>query len=145
MDELITKDAIGELKMVMETLPAVSCPLKHDFTPGMYIREITMPAGTCVISKQHLTTHPYVILEGVLAVYNTEDHFLGYLYPGIRGVTKPGTVRLLKIIETTRWVTFHALDFITGEENGWDEVKKQDLVERIELLLVGETVDLKYT
>ena len=128
----------------LRNYPAQKCPLRHIFTPGLYIREITMPKGTMVVSKEHKTTHPYFIQRGLLAVYNTADDFLGYKCVGQWGVTTPGTRRLLKICEETVWITVHPMDFITGEENDWDEAKKKDLVERLELLLVGSIVDEIY-
>ena len=39
-------------------------PLVHNFADGMYIRQITMPAGQIIVSKIHGQTHPYFILEG---------------------------------------------------------------------------------
>ena len=84
-------------------------PLTHRFTPGMYIREIFMPAGKVITSKVHRTEHPYIISRGVVSVFIpgigpqtlTAPHF---------GITKSGTRRLLYIHEDTVWTTFHATD-----------------------------------
>ena len=71
-------------------LPAVECPLVHRFTPGLYTREIFMPAGTAIVSRIHKTEHPYVVLTA-----------------GAVGITKPGTRRVLYVTEDCRWLTFH--------------------------------------
>ena len=42
----------------------VELPLTHRFTPGLYAREIFMPAGTLLTSRIHNTAHPYVVLSG---------------------------------------------------------------------------------
>ena len=83
-----------------------ACPLRHVFGDGLYIREITMPAGTVVSSKIHKTTHPYFVLEGEVSVL-TEDGFIRIKAP-YWGMTKAGTKRILQIHKETIWITVHA-------------------------------------
>lgn len=80
--------------------------LTHRFTPGLYIREIFMPAGSMLTSKIHKTEHPYVISSGVVSVWSENDGFQKITGP-YTGITKPGTRRLLYIHEDTTWTTFH--------------------------------------
>jgi hypothetical protein len=49
-------------------LPQVDCREQHHFGPGVYIREITIPAGTCVIGHAHRGEHLCVLQKGTLAV-----------------------------------------------------------------------------
>jgi len=86
----------------------VDLPLKHAFTPNMYIREIFMPAGTLLTSKIHNTEHPYVVLSGSVRV-NIPGVGVKILKAGHNGITEKGTRRVLFIEEDCRWVTFHAL------------------------------------
>lgn len=85
-------------------------PLTHRFTPGMYIREIFMPAGSVVVSKIHKTTHPFVISQGVVSVYDQSKGTSETLSAPHTGITGPGTQRLLYIHEDTIWTTFHVTD-----------------------------------
>ena len=39
------------------------CPVVHRFSPGVYIREIHMPAGSIVIGHHHRYTHMNVMLK----------------------------------------------------------------------------------
>lgn len=110
----------------------IECPVINLFTPGMYTRQIFMPADTVIISKVHKTTHTYNISSGSAAVYNQADSFLGVVEAPYLGVTIGGTRRLLHIISDCTWATNHPLPYITGEENDWDEERKAQLMIRIE-------------
>ena len=90
-------------------MPQGYAPLVHRFTPGLYIREIFMPAGSIVTSRRHLTTHPFVISQGSVEVIceNGERQVLDAPYSGI---TKAGTRRALNVLEDAIWTTFHVTD-----------------------------------
>jgi len=94
------------LQAALGKLPAVECPLLHRFTPGLYTREIFMPAGTMVVSRIHKTEHPYAVLAGRALVW-TADAGVVEIKAGHIGITTPGTRRVLLIAEDCRWVTFH--------------------------------------
>ena len=101
-----SNERINYLEKEMAKHPPLDCPVKHRFTPGLYIREIFMPKGALISSKIHMTEHPYVVSKGV--VYVTMDGG-----PAVRieapftGITKPGTRSVLLIEEDTIWTTFH--------------------------------------
>ena len=108
-------------KRLIEDFPEVEMPLTHLFTPGLYSRQIFMPAGTLVSSKIHKTQHPYIISKGklLIKVFNAEvnNHSEWTLFEApYFGVTHPGTKRYLYIIEDTIFTTFHATDKTTPEE-----------------------------
>jgi len=94
-------------------------PVVHRFTPGLYVREIFMPAGSVIVSKIHKTEHPYVVSKGLLYVYIEGSGWEKIQAPHT-GITKPGTRRLLVIQEDTIWSTFHPTeltDLIEIEES----------------------------
>lgn len=82
------------------------CPLTHRFTPGLYTREIFMPAGTIITSKIHKTEHPFVVSKGRLWVL-VEGGEWEHIEAPHTGITRPGTRRLLFVEEDTIWTTFH--------------------------------------
>jgi len=90
-------------------------PLVHTFTPGLYSRQILMPAGAILTSKVHRTEHQYVVSKGSLWVYSGVDG-PQYLQAPHSGVTKPGTRRLLVIEFDTIWTTFHPTSLTDVEE-----------------------------
>jgi len=97
---------VDMIQHALGKLPAVECPLVHRFTPGLYTREIFMPAGTAIVSRIHKTEHPYVVLTGRALVWTAEAGVVT-LTAGAVGITKPGTRRVLYVTEDCRWLTFH--------------------------------------
>jgi len=95
-----------EEEIVKTGAPLLDFPVTHRFTPGLYIREIFMPAGSLLTSKIHNTEHPYVISKGKVSVWTGSEGVVTLEAPHT-GVTKPGTRRVLFIHEDTTWVTFH--------------------------------------
>lgn len=100
-------DRVDELELFMvENYETINCPLVHRFTPGMYIREIFMPAGSLITSKIHKTEHPFTISKGRVAVSIDGKDWEEFEAP-YTGITKPGTRRILYIIEDCVWSTYH--------------------------------------
>lgn len=87
---------------------AVTFDLVHRFVPGLYIREIHMPAGSLLTSKVHNTEHPYVVTAGRVSVL-IPDAGVEHISAPHFGITKPGTRRLLLVHEATTWITFHPI------------------------------------
>lgn len=122
-------ELIDELEAVLFTFPQVYSPLIHLFLPGMYIRQIFMPAGTMYTTAIHKTTHPFEVVKGRV---NVEcNGVIEKLEANYFGITKPGTRRALYVLEDCVWRTFHALPTITGEENDWTEEDQNKLVKSI--------------
>ena len=112
----------------------VTLPVDHSFVPGMYVREIFMPAGTLLTSKIHNTEHPYVVLSGVVKVYIPEVG-MQVITGGYRGVTKAGTRRVLHIEQDCHWVTFHSLS-VKEEEARASGMEEQELLTMIESRII---------
>lgn len=104
--EIPLNDKIDELELRMMECDAVDCPLNHKFLPGIYIREIMMPAGSLVTSMIHKTTHAYFVLQGKVSVIS-ENFGEQHIEAPFTGTTLPGTRRVLYIHENCVWVTLH--------------------------------------
>lgn len=89
-------------------------PVDHQFHPGLYVRRIYMPAGALLTSKIHNTEHPYVVTEGQCLVWTAEGGAAHIMAPH-HGITRPGTRRILFILENCVWTTYHP---ISAEEFG---------------------------
>lgn len=83
----------------------VDCPLKHHFAPGVYIREIFMPAGAIVIGKIHKTEHFNIIQQGRLLIFSEGGS--RELEAPTTFVSKPFIQKVLYILEDTVWSTVH--------------------------------------
>lgn len=107
---LAVRQSIQALAEHMLNMPEAAepaeCPVKHMFAPGMYVREITMPAGMLVIGKIHRHAHVNIISKGAVEVV-TEHGACTYTAP-CSFVSEPGTQRVVHILEECIWATVHA-------------------------------------
>jgi hypothetical protein len=143
--------SLDVLEAEMFKHPQVHCPLVHRFTPGLYIREIFVPAGSLITGAKHLTCHPFVISKGDVSVYVEGVEVARYKAP-YTGITKPGTRRLLLAHEDTVWTTFHVTEKTDPDEivmeiadvepnplltkddygrAGWRAIKSEPLIEEL--------------
>jgi len=67
MNEIQTID-VDAVEAHMLTLPQVECPVEHIFGPGIYIRQVTMPAGAIVMGHSHKIPSLNMVLSGKLAL-----------------------------------------------------------------------------
>jgi hypothetical protein len=86
-------------------MPQLECPVDHQFAPGVYLRQITMPAGSFVIGHQHNTEHFNIVLKGRAAVL--ADGELLHVVAPCTFVSKPGVRKVLYIFEEMVWATVH--------------------------------------
>lgn len=106
-DEFI--DVVEGLIAEESKIAGHECETSHTFTPGLYGRKFTMPAGTLLTSKIHNSEHQFVVLSGCLSVWTKEDGCVDIVAPH-HGVTKPGTRRLIISHTDSVWMTFHATE-----------------------------------
>lgn len=100
-------DAIDKLEIVLlGRFIKQDCPVNHNFFKNLYVRECVLEAGMRVTSKIHRHRHPYVILKGSAEVWTDKKGWQLVKAP-YYGITEAGTRRVLKIITTCFWITFH--------------------------------------
>ncbi len=80
--------------------------LRHFFTPGQYIREITMKKGSIIVTRKHLIDHVFIISKGIVTVFEAGVG-IKILEAPYTGITLAGTKRLLYVNEETIWTTTH--------------------------------------
>jgi hypothetical protein len=82
-----------------------SPPLKHHLAPGIYAREIHLPAGTLVVGKIHRHRHLNIISQGRITCY-TEFGLEHHQAPA-SFISEAGTKRLVYTHEDAIWTTIH--------------------------------------
>ena len=107
-DAVVYRGAVTRLEAHLKSLPPdvhVDCPVVNYFAPGVYAREITIPAGTLATGKIHLTACLNIISKGRMIVATEE---------GQREISAPctfispaGTKRAGMALEDTVWTTIH--------------------------------------
>lgn len=124
-------DMIDHLELDIMKHGEENFDVDHCFTPGLYTRTIFMPTDSLVVSKIHKTEHQYFVLAGKALVFTEEEGWVEITAP-YRGVTKPGTRRVLIIVEDMLWGTSHPTDKKTVEE------VEDDIIEKRENILLTE-------
>lgn len=86
----------------------IDCELTHRFAPGVYLRELKMPARARIIGQLHRTEHFNIVLSGRAHVYmdGTTYDIVG----PCTFVSKPGVRKLLHVLEEMVWQTVHPTD-----------------------------------
>jgi hypothetical protein len=117
---------IDKVEKYLSTLPTrVMGDLYEEGTPGLYTRQLTIPAETLITSSVHKTCHPFIITKGVVTVYNAFDNSQILYKSGDRGITYPGARRVLYVHEETEWITFHSTNRIGNDFIGLDKQEQQ--------------------
>lgn len=106
MNKLETIDRIESLEEKLLQLTQVSCPLEHKFAPGIYLRTISMPAGTFIIGQEHKTEHFNVVLSGKARVLI--DGEVSTITGPCTFISGVGIRKVLLILEDMKWSTVHA-------------------------------------
>jgi hypothetical protein len=83
-----------------------SPPVKHWLAPGIYAREIHLPAGTVVVGKIHRHRHFNIISQGSITCY-TEFGLETHTAPA-SFISEPGTKRVVHTHEDAIWTTIHS-------------------------------------
>ena len=57
-------EKLDQLEAEITRLPQASCSVRHIFARGMYIREVSIPGGTYVVTHKHRHPHLNVFVQG---------------------------------------------------------------------------------
>lgn len=134
-DKYSVEEVLDMVEAAILFRPQVNCPADYTFTKGMMCKELFMPAGTEVISKIHNTQHQWVALLGLTEVFTEKTGWVLVQGPQ-RGITEPGTRRVLRTITDCVWLTFHPTDHFP-KDNSEEEILKT-------VALVEEDIILKH-
>lgn len=100
-----TNEGIEEIEGKLIDQPQIEAPLSHHFAPGIYMREICMPAGVYVIGHEHLTEHGNVVLSGKALV--SMDGVISTIEAPHVFISRAGLRKVLIILEEMRFMTIH--------------------------------------
>lgn len=86
-----TREQIEHLEALILQKPQVDLPIRHYFAPGLYAREMFIPAGTVLTGAVHKTEH-LAVFVGDITVWTDEG--MQRLTGHCTFVSKPGTKRV---------------------------------------------------
>lgn len=101
-------DGIERLESQMLQLPQVACPVVHHFGAGVYMREVSMPAGTLVVGHAQRFEQRNVMLKGRVLVFN-DDGSRAELVAPLTFVGPPGR-KVGYVLEDVVWLNVYATD-----------------------------------
>ena len=110
------------------------CRITHYFAPGVYAREMWMPAGCLITGKIHLTEHLNMLSQGRVSVSNQGESIT--MIAPYTFVSPVGTKRAIYAHEDSTWTTIHATD-LEDPEQIEDEIIA-DSFEELDLMLEHE-------
>ena len=89
----------------MLAMPQVTIPVVDRFSKGIYAREITIPAGTCLTGRVHKYENLNILSKGDMSVM-TETGVVRVQAP-FTVVSPPGTKRIAYAHTECVWTTIH--------------------------------------
>jgi hypothetical protein len=132
-DSARLRNAIFALEDMIESIPGTGLEESglewvHRFTPGLYTREMIVPAGVLVTGVLHKTEHISIMLTGRMII--PDNGGSKEIVAPIIEIAQPGIKRVGIAIEEVRWLTFHPTEETDVEviveqisTNDWSEVE----------------------
>lgn len=105
-ENIVTPEKLEFLESHLLNLPQAECPVMHRFGPGIYIREVTIPAGTVAIGHAQKHEHLNIMISGAVAMI-AEDGSHHVLRAPLTFVGKPGR-KVGYALETCIWQNVYA-------------------------------------
>lgn len=123
-----SREGVMHMEAVLRSLPTEMTdnweedfPVTHRYADGVYAREMFLPAGGIIVGKIHRFGHLNILTKGkciVLTEFGVER-----LEAPCTFISKPGTKRVVGIIEDTVWTTLHGIE--PGEEGNPDKIEER--------------------
>lgn len=108
VEYLSDRDKVLMLEQEMLRHKQVEIPVRHYFSPGVYAREITIPAGTILTGRIHKYEQLNILSGGEMSVL-TDDGMVKVAAP-FTVVSPPGTKRIAFAHTECTWTTILATE-----------------------------------
>lgn len=100
------RQRVDKLEAAVMRVPQVNCPVRHYFAPGLYAREMSIPAGTVVTGAVHKTENLICVSLGRLRIVT--DDGTREVAAGETFTCKAGMKNAFYAVEDSRWTNFMA-------------------------------------
>lgn len=105
---MLAEKAINISQQSISEREQVECPVTHHFGPGIYIREVFMPANTVVVGRTHKHKNLNILMRGSIALLS-ENGSLDTLTGPFIFTGKPGR-KIGYTLEDVVWQNIHATE-----------------------------------
>lgn len=143
MNAIVELSKLEQLESEMLQREQVKCSVIHRFGPGLYIRELFVPANTTAIGHHQNFEHLNVFLKGKVQMFN-EDGTSTILEAPMMFVGKPGR-KVGYIIEDMIWQNIYATEetdvdtlekIFISKSDAWES---HNIIKNIELQVKKES------
>lgn len=107
-DHLSLRDKVYLIESEMLKHEQVNIPIRHFFSPGVYAREIKIPAGTLLTGRVHLFSQLNILSGGEISVLTHEG--MKRVKAPFTVVSPPGTKRIAYAHTECTWTTILATE-----------------------------------
>lgn len=109
------RERLEALQRGAELVPQVDCPVRHHFAPGVYMREMTIPAGTMVVGAVHKVENLVIVSLGRVLAATPDGPIEVAAGQTLRCM--PGTKNAVIALEDSRWSNVYPNpDDVTDED-----------------------------
>ncbi len=108
VSSITERDKVSMIEEEMRKCEQVNIPVKHFFSPGVYAREITIPAGTLLTGRIHKYEQLNILSGGEISVLTHEG--MKRVKAPFTVVSPPGTKRIAYAHTECTWTTILATD-----------------------------------
>ena len=102
------RQKVERLERAMYEVPQVDCPVRTYFAPGLFAREITIPAGIALIGAIHKVENLAILSKGKLEIVTDEGTIT--IEAPWTGTVKPGAKNCAVALEDSVWTNFYRTD-----------------------------------
>jgi len=136
LPDVPTRAQIFAAEAFLASLPSIKDELTtvHNFAPGLYSRELHIPAGTFLTGRTHKTEHLNVLEMGDITVWTEEG--MKRISAPFKYVSKPGTKRIGYTHTDTVWTTYHVT-----QETDLDKIEAEVVEPTEDVLLRASQVN----
>lgn len=129
LTKLSVRDKVSAIETELLKQPQLELPVRHFFSPGVYARELFIPAGTLLTGKIHKCAQINILSKGVIRVLIGEH--VEEIEASYTVVSPPGTKRIAYAVTDCIWTTILPTDetdpevierrFTVGTEDEYQE------------------------
>ena len=113
-DSTPVRDAIFRLEDWLLEQPQADIEYVHRFAPGVYTREMIVPASVMMTGAIHKTEHVSIFLSGRMLVPDETGKTREIKAPIVE-LAQPGIKRVGFTLEEVRWITVHPTELTDVE------------------------------
>ncbi|MDE2098333.1 MAG: hypothetical protein KGL39_13855 [Patescibacteria group bacterium] len=121
---LPTREQLDRFQSLISRYPQFEPVTRHYFSGGMYCREVLQPEDSCVVGKEHLKPHFFILLKGEMTVVG--NYYRKHIDAPFVFEAQGGDKRALYAHKNSVYITVHKTDKTDLDEIERELIKEED-------------------